>query len=238
MSADDVSVAGLAVLIPARDEAPRLGAVLDRVRRALPEAGLVVVDGHSRDGTPEVARARGALVVPQEGQTGYAGALRTGYRCCLARGYRRVLQLDADGQHPPEVAPALLALLEEANWVVASRAGTPSPGSLPRRAGNALLAAAVRVVGGVQVTDATSGYWALDERTLVAFSRHFPSDVADANVRVLAGRLGLRLREHGVTMVERDGGRSMHDGPRALLNWSMSLRAVVREARRPLDLSA
>ncbi len=229
---------GLAVLIPARDEAPRLGAVLDGVRASLPGADVVVVDGRSRDGTARVAAEWGAAVVAQEGAGGYAGALLTGYRRCLREGYQRVVQLDADGQHPPAAAPGLLRALEGANWVVASRAGTASPGPLSRRVGNALLAAAVRAAGGpAGARDVTSGYWALDARALAAFGRHLPGDVADANVRVLAARLGLILVEREVHMAERAGGRSMHDGPRAILNLGRSLRAVLREARRPLELS-
>ena len=224
----------LAVLIPARDEAPRLGGVLDRVRASLPDADVIVVDGRSQDETAEIALAHGAAVVRQEGARGYAGALRTGYQRCLALGYQRVVQLDADGQHPPEMAPALVARLRDANWVVGSRDGTASPGSWPRRAGNRLLAAAVRAAGGPRSRDVTSGFWALDAQALAAFGAHLPTDVADANVRVLAGRLGLTLVEHAVAMDLRGGGESMHDGPQAVLNLGRSLRAVVREARRPL----
>ena len=224
----------LAVLIPARDEAPRLGGVLDRVKASLPEADIIVVDGRSLDDTAGIAAARGASVVSQEGARGYAGALRTGYRRCLALGYQQVVQLDADGQHPPEMAPALIDRLRDANWVVGSRAGTASPGSWPRRVGNRLLAAAVRAAGGPKSQDVTSGFWALDARALAAFDAHLPPDVADANVRVLAGRLGLTLVEHAVAMELRGGGESMHDGPQAVLNLGRSLRAVVREARRPL----
>jgi len=224
----------LAVLIPARDEAPRLGGVLDRVWASLPDAHVIVVDGRSRDHTARVAREHGATVVSQEGARGYAGALRTGYLHCLEGGYQRIVQLDADGQHPPEMAPALVARLDEANWVVGSRAGTASPGSWARRVGNRLLAAAVRAAGGPSALDVTSGFWALDARALAAFGAHLPTDVADANVRVLAGRLGLTLVEHAVAMELRGGGESMHDGPQAVLNLGRSLRAVVREARRPL----
>jgi len=62
------------VVIPARDEGPRVGEVVRAVRRAMePVAGigvalvdeLVVVDGASRDGTAEAAERAGARVVRQ-----------------------------------------------------------------------------------------------------------------------------------------------------------------------------
>jgi len=84
-----------AVVIPAIDERPHIAATLDRVLdeaallEAVPNDGeggsrgsaraaveLVVVDGGSRDGTPEIARARGARVV--ESAPGRARQLQAG----------------------------------------------------------------------------------------------------------------------------------------------------------------
>jgi glycosyltransferase involved in cell wall biosynthesis len=59
----------LAVIIPARNEAPRIGRCLDSVHRALEFAGVtaevIVVDDDSTDETSPVARAHGALAVRQ-----------------------------------------------------------------------------------------------------------------------------------------------------------------------------
>lgn len=52
-----------AAVIPARNEAPTIGAVVDAVRTAEIVGEVVVVDNGSTDGTGEVARAHGALVV-------------------------------------------------------------------------------------------------------------------------------------------------------------------------------
>jgi glycosyltransferase involved in cell wall biosynthesis len=223
----------LVVLVPARNEAPRIGALLDGVNATLPGVPVIVVDGHSADDTARIARRHGAVVVPQEG-AGYASALRTGYRFALRNGATRLLQLDADGQHPPAALPALLDALDDANLVVGSREGTASPGALLRRAGNAALALAVRLATGVPLADVTSGLQALDEVALERLAPTFPKDVADANVRVLALRLGLRVAEVPVAMATRDDGESMHDGPAGVRNFGRSLRAVVREAIGPL----
>jgi len=224
----------LVVLVPARNEAPRIGALLDDVVATLPGAPVIVVDGHSTDETARVARRRGAVVVPQEG-AGYASGLRTGYRFALRNGATRLLQLDADGQHPPAALPLMLDALDEANLVIGSRQGTASPGAVLRKAGNAALALAVRALTGVPLGDVTSGLQALDRTALQRLAPTFPTDVADANVRVLALRLGLRVAEIPVSMRTRDDGASMHDGPAGVRNFGRSLRAVVREALTPVD---
>jgi len=65
----------LAVIIPARNEAPRMGGCLDSIHRALEYAGVtaaevIVVDDDSNDETSQVARAHGALAVRQSPRGG------------------------------------------------------------------------------------------------------------------------------------------------------------------------
>lgn len=214
------------ILIPARNEAPRIGSVIAACRHALPSARVLVVDGGSTDGTPEAARGVGAEVIQQPGQ-GYADALRAGYG--HLDGADAVVQLDADGQHPPEVLPRMVAALQGANWVIGSRQGTGSPGPLVRRAGNAALSVAVWAACGQRIADVTSGLWALDTAALRTFAERFPDTVADANIRVMAARAGLAIAEIPVSMSERLGGASMHDGLTGVRNFQRSLRAVWRQ---------
>ena len=51
------------VVIPAWNEAERVAPVILRVRRAIPEAEVLVVDDGSADATAAAAAAAGALVV-------------------------------------------------------------------------------------------------------------------------------------------------------------------------------
>lgn len=221
-----------AVLIPARDEGPRIGATIAGVRAALPGVVVVVVDGGSRDDTAVTARQAGAVVVPQGGR-GYAGALRAGHEHLLGTAVQRVVQLDADGQHPPADAPRLLALLDDrCHLVIGSRQGTASGGPWSRRVGNRALAVLVRRLTGRVLHDVTSGYWAFDRRALELFVQELPPDCADANVRVMAVRAGLEPRELAVEMALRDDGRSMHDGLAGVRNFAVSVRRTLQAAGR------
>src|SRR5438309_793587 len=58
-----LAVVGEIVVLPARNEGPRIGAVLIDLRRSLPDATVVVVDDASSDRTADVAREGGAVVV-------------------------------------------------------------------------------------------------------------------------------------------------------------------------------
>ena len=217
----------LAVLIPAFNEAEQLPRTLAGIARALPDAPIVVVENGCTDSTPELARSLGADVVSQPGR-GYTATIVAGYRHCLAQGVSRVIQMDADGQHPPDAAPQLLAALDHADLVTGSRHGTGSPGTLPRRLGNALLAGAVRATTGEPLQDVMSGFWALERRSLELFARSFPlpGGAADANVRVFALRHGLTVREIPVFMPVRIHGDSMHSGVQGVRGFAASVRSL------------
>ncbi len=111
----------VSVLVLALNEAASIAQVLRRVSRHLTCQGmpheLIVVDGGSRDGTPEIAAREGARVVAQHGR-GYGNALREGLASCTGD---LVVTLDADQSHDPAVVLDLLAKRGEADLVIASR---------------------------------------------------------------------------------------------------------------------
>ena len=221
----------LAVMIPAHNEAQRVGEVIDRVRGAIPDSTVFVVDSGSTDDTAAIAAAHGATVISQ-GSSGYGGALQTGYAALLQRSWSTLVQLDGDGQHPPEAIPDLLRELNHADFVVASREGTDSQGAWHRRLGNAGLSWAVFGLTGQRFHDVTSGMWALDRAAVTVLAEQLPTDTWDAGVRVLAHHAGLEMREVPVEMSERQSGESMHDGWSGPRHFFRSLRTSVRVAWR------
>jgi dolichol-phosphate mannosyltransferase len=107
----------LSVIIPAKNEAATLPAILDRVRPYCGE--LVVVDGRSVDETREVAAGRGARVLVDDGR-GKGAAMRLAAR----EASREILIfLDADGSHDPDDVPRVAApvLSGEYDLVIGSR---------------------------------------------------------------------------------------------------------------------
>ena len=85
-------------LIPAYQEASRVGAVVMAASRHLP---VVVVDDGSSDDTAIVAEAAGAAVLRQHPNAGKGAALRRGFRHAIDAEAEAVVTLDADGQHDP-----------------------------------------------------------------------------------------------------------------------------------------
>lgn len=93
------------VVIPAYNEAERIGDVIARTMQHLP---VLVVDDGSTDSTAELAHACGADVYSQRPNQGKGAALLKGFRIGIDRGFDAVVTLDADGQHDPGEIPLFL----------------------------------------------------------------------------------------------------------------------------------
>jgi len=92
-------------LVPAHDEAARIGRVVEGARRHLP---VLVVDDGSSDDTAARAATAGARVIRLAPNQGKGAALRAGFAAALAEGAEAVITLDGDGQHDPAEIPAFL----------------------------------------------------------------------------------------------------------------------------------
>ncbi len=141
------------VVMPARDEAPALPAVLPHLPPWLRE--VIVADNGSRDGTAEVARRHGARVVA-EPRRGYGFACQAAI-AALSPEVDTVLFMDADGADDPSDIPALLAPIAQgaAELVIGSRVQGAEPGALTpqQRFGNALACGLMRLGWGGRFTD-------------------------------------------------------------------------------------
>lgn len=217
---EHVHSARVLVVMPAHDEEESLGKTLTRVRAALPEADVVVINDCSTDRTSEVAREHGARVVELPCNLGYGGAVQTGFKYAMAGGYDVVLQMDADGQHDPESARVLLepVLKGEADVAIGSRFLGQAKYHIPamRRLGMSVFGAIVSFVTRRSFSDPTSGYQALDRKVVGFFARdNYPSDFPDADTIILLSLAGFRVRELPVTMEARTAGTSMHSNLKA-----------------------
>lgn len=145
--------------------------MIGEVRAALPHAVVVVVDDGSTDATGAVGAAAGGVVIRHRRNAGKGAALATGISRALAEDAAAIVTLDADGQHPPEALPLLLAPLADAavDLVLGARARSSAmPAS--RRFTNWLSATVASRIAAMPVPDAQTG--------LRAFTRQLAAAVA------------------------------------------------------------
>lgn len=147
------------IVIPAKDEATRIGRVIRAVRAAGFDE-IVVVDDGSRDATARVAAAEGATVLTHLINLGAGAATQTGIEYALERGADIIVTLDGDNQHYAEDIERLLAELQqqELEVVLGSRflerqSDIPTERVWYNRIANLLTA----LITGLHVSDSQSG---------------------------------------------------------------------------------
>lgn len=213
------------VFIPAWNEEQNLPAVLDGLRRELPDADVLVVDDGSTDRSAEVAREHGAEVLSFGENRGLKVGIAAGYGWALEHGYAYCGRVDADGQHPPAELARLLGLVRDdrCDVAVGSRfvaaegyaAWRYRPSGI-RRFGTALLRRAMGLVLRRPFADATSGLYAVNAKALPLLAEPFTSEAPEVEALIRVTDAGLRLEEVAVNMNERASGESKLQGEKAI----------------------
>nr|WP_223159055.1 polyprenol monophosphomannose synthase [Microcella alkalica] len=235
--------------MPTYNEAESIRSIVARIRVAVPEAAVLVVDDASPDGTgaiaDELAAADpGVSVLHRPGKAGLGAAYLAGFAIALERGYRFVVEIDADGSHDPAELPAMLGLAERegADLVIGSRwvpggavVNWPWLRRAISRSGNAYARWMLRS----RVQDLTAGFRVYRAAVLAGLDGSVVSSHGYCFQVELAWRLeraGGRILEHPIAFVERATGRSkMHAGIVAEALWRVTAWGTsARLGREPL----
>lgn len=185
------------VVIAAKQEAPSLGAVIERVR---PYASTIIAAvGRSTDGTADVAAQAGALVIEDRGR-GKGDALR----CAIPAVTTPVtVFLDADGSHDPEDIPLLVGpiLAGEADHVTGSRLKGGSSelhggfDEFFRLAGSSFITACINWRYGCRLSDSQNGFRAVRTSVLKQLDLREDSTTIEQEMIMKTLRGGWRMGE-------------------------------------------
>lgn len=207
------------VIIPTYNEVEGLEAIIGRLRQTLPDIDLLIVDDNSPDGTGQLAdrlaaEDPGIRVLHRPGKEGLGQAYLAGFADSLARGYERIVEMDADGSHDPAELPAMLALAAEADLVIGSRwvpggeiRNWPWYRQAISRAGNSYAGWALRS----NIRDITAGFRVFTADALRSLNLEEVNSQGYCFQIEMAWRLersGRRIEEHPIVFVERATGHS------------------------------
>jgi len=209
------------VIVPTYEERESLPKTVRRLRAAVPQAHVLVVDDGSPDGTgqiaEELASELGAMdVMHRAGKQGLGAAYIAGFAWALDRGFEVIVEMDADGSHLPEQLGDVLEALEAqdaqlsigSRWVRGGRVENwPRHREVLSRGANTYT----RLAMGMKVRDATAGFRAyraellrrLDLATVASQGYCFQVDLTWRSVQA-----GAKVVEVPITFVERAEGRS------------------------------
>ena len=202
----------ISVVIPCLDEAETISESVTTSRAVLEENGLagevIVVDNGSTDGSGDLARAAGALVV-HEPRRGYGSAYLAGL--AAAEG-DYIVMVDADLTYDFHEIPRFVQELDKgAQVVVGNRMQSIRPGSMPllSRLGNPLLSGFLNILHRTNIRDVHCGMRAVRRDVLPVLNLRTVGMEFASEMVIRATRERLDVRELPIELHPRIGSSKL-----------------------------
>ena len=148
----------LSIILPAKNEAPALAALLPRLRAAHPDAEIIVVDDGSIDDTRSICKSSGVECLSSPYSMGNGAAIKRGARAATGD---ILVFMDGDGQHDPADIKRLLDQLNRGYDMVVGARDWGSQAGVGRGLANTLYNWLASRMTGHPILDLTSGFRAV-----------------------------------------------------------------------------
>jgi len=202
----------LCVLIPAYNEAESITRVISDLRNLQLNLTVVVIDDGSIDGTRELSLAANAICLSHPINCGVGAALITGLSWAAKSDHKQVVILDADGQHPVESIYKILDALQESDLVIGCRDWNDYRSIRIRKSAHGILRMALKIKFGIQISDVTSGFRAMNIKTAISLIPTLGDQYLEDTIMLLveASKANLRIAEVPVVIRNRQAGEPSH----------------------------
>jgi dolichol-phosphate mannosyltransferase len=220
------------VCLPTYDERENVEPITRAILEAAPDVDVLVIDDNSPDGTGAVADAIAAReprvhVLHRAGKEGLGKAYLAGFAWALARGYRLILEMDADFSHNPKYLPEMLERSQVADVVLGSR-NVKGGGTLHWGLGRKILSRGgsfyARTILGLPIRDLTGGFKCFRREVLEAIdlgTAECSGYAFQIELTYRAWKKGFRVVEMPIVFEDRRVGES-----------KMSRRIVLEAVRK------
>jgi glycosyltransferase involved in cell wall biosynthesis len=205
----------ISFVIPCLNEAATIAAVIDDCHKggqATEEPyEIIVADNGSVDGSQEIARHNGAIVVSVP-QRGYGAALIAGIHAAQGR---YVLMGDADATYDFRQAPQFLAKLNQGYELVMGNRfrGTIAEGAMPllhRYLGNPVLSMLGRMFFGIKIGDFHCGLRAFDREAVQSLNLRCSGMEFASELVIKSSLMDLSMAEIPTNLRPNPPGRTPH----------------------------
>ncbi|HEY6463481.1 MAG TPA: glycosyltransferase family 2 protein, partial [Polyangiaceae bacterium] len=205
------------------NEAGSVGAVIDGIRAAVPEAEVLLVDS-SKDETPQIAEQHGARVVRQFPPRGYGPAM---WRLLNEATTDVIITMDCDGTYPAARIPELHRWIEEGADVVNASRTHDRPEAMPfsNYLANRVFAGAVHAAHGLPTTDVHSGMRAYRTSVLRAIEVEEKGAALPVELIIVPARMGYHIVELDIAYHERIGDSTLNRFDSTVWTFRRILRA-------------
>ncbi len=180
-------------LIPAFNEAERIGPVIEQARQYVSE--VWVVDDGSVDNTASVSRQAGAKVVEHPKNLGKGAAILNGIEAVLQTDADLFIFLDADGQHDPREIPRFLETHEKsgATIILGNRMNDVRTMPLARKLTNYFMSWLLTRTAGQAIPDCSCGFRMLHRKAIADMNLQTRNYEAEQEMLIKLSRKGHRI---------------------------------------------
>lgn len=214
----------LVVIIPALNEEAAVGVAVRELRKACPDAEILVIDDGSSDNTAREAEEAGARVIRHHYNLGYGAALKTGVHATDAD---VVVFFDGDGQHDPADVGRLLSEIASSDMVVGART-RKSHVPWTRRPGKWVLRKVANFISGWTIPDLNSGLRALRRDILLKYLHLLPNGFSLSTTVTFAFlKAGRRVEYIPIEAKQRVGKSSVRQVRHGMHTLLLMLRMII-----------
>lgn len=206
----------VAIVIPCYNEQENILRLFNEIKNTIFSLPIsvtpVFINDCSTDNTKEILNQYHIPHLDLPVNLGIGGAVQTGFKYAFNNNFDIAVQMDGDGQHPPSELEKILEPLitYKADVVIGSRYLTKEgfQSSSLRRVGINYFKHLNKLLVGTTIHDSTSGYRALNFKTIEIVSNYYPDEYPEPETIILYSLNNLIIKEVPVLMRERQGGES------------------------------
>ena len=208
------------VIVPAYNEENRISAVLEKIKKYCQD--IIVVDDGSTDKTSDVAKKEDIIVLRHIVNLGKGAALKTGCDFALKNDAKKIIVIDADGQHDPDEIPNFLNALESSDIVFGYRTMKKSM-PFVFKLGNWFINKVAEMLFGIRIKDSQCGYRAFTDEAYKRMRWKSTGYYVESEMIVNAGKKHLSYDEIPIKTIyaDRYKGTTILDGIKIVFNMGL-----------------
>jgi glycosyltransferase involved in cell wall biosynthesis len=203
------------LIIPCFNEAENIPALYQAIKE-IPTSAYKIhplfINDASTDNTKQILETMSLTFLDNPINLGIGGTVQLGFMYAYENGFDIAVQMDGDGQHPPrELDKLIRPLFDDLSDVVIGSRFVNVKGfqsTFFRRLGIQFFCWLNKRISGVTIKDTTSGYRAYNRKAIVELINYYPDEYPEPEAIIYLLHKKLRIKEIGVTMNQRGGGKS------------------------------
>ena len=190
------------VILPCKNEEASISICINKIKKVLPNAEIIVVDNNSTDNSALIAKKLNVKVVKEKKQ-GYGAALLAGFK---EASHKNVIMCDADDTYNLLEIPKLIKY-KNYDLVIGNRFGNIKKGAMPllNRIGNPFLSFILKKFFKINIKDAHSGFRLIKKKALEKLNLKTSGMEFASEMLIKATKNKLKFKEVPISYYRRKG---------------------------------